>query len=273
MTEPIINGVPASSEPAQWRPGERRVGRAGRQRGRRAGRRARRRRVGRRRARPARAGGRRPRQGLQAGPRRGAARGPERVVRPVPGRGRRAGGGERLRQVHRGQAAGRAGAAHQRDGSGWTASRSTSRSSRRFRQYKRQVQYVFQDPFSSLNPVHTVGYHLTRPVKLHQPEVKDVKPAVIALLEQVRLTPAAQFIGKYPHELSGGQRQRVVVRPGAGGAADRAARRRASVHARRLHPPGDARACSTTCAPGFPWPCCTSPTTSPPPGTSRTRCW
>ena len=80
---------------------------------------------------------------------------------------------------------------------------------RAFRQYKRQVQYVFQDPFGSLNPVHTVGYHLTRPVKLHQPEVKDVKRAVIALLEQVRLTPADQFVGKYPHELSGGQRQRV----------------------------------------------------------------
>jgi peptide/nickel transport system ATP-binding protein len=81
--------------------------------------------------------------------------------------------------------------------------------SRAFRRYKSQVQYVFQDPFGSLNPVHTVGYHLTRPVKLHQPEVKDVKRAVTALLEQVRLTPADQFVGKYPHELSGGQRQRV----------------------------------------------------------------
>jgi len=78
-----------------------------------------------------------------------------------------------------------------------------------FRRYKRQVQYVFQDPFGSLNPVHTVGYHLTRPVKLHQPEVKDARKAVMALLEQVRLTPADQFVGKYPHELSGGQRQRV----------------------------------------------------------------
>jgi peptide/nickel transport system ATP-binding protein len=78
-----------------------------------------------------------------------------------------------------------------------------------FRQYKSQVQYVFQDPFSSLNPVHTVGYHLARPVQLHQPAVKNVGDAVTALLEQVRLTPAAQFVGKYPHELSGGQRQRV----------------------------------------------------------------
>ena len=81
-----------------------------------------------------------------------------------------------------------------------------------FRTYKSQVQYVFQDPFSSLNPVHTVGYALDRPVKLHQPEVKGgkaVTAAVNALLEQVRLTPAAQFVVKYPHELSGGQRQRV----------------------------------------------------------------
>jgi peptide/nickel transport system ATP-binding protein len=84
------------------------------------------------------------------------------------------------------------------------------RSGRTFRQYKSRVQYVFQDPFSSLNPVHTVGYTLTRPVKLHQPGVKNVPAAIIALLEQVSLTPAAQFVGKYPHELSGGQRQRVA---------------------------------------------------------------
>jgi peptide/nickel transport system ATP-binding protein len=83
------------------------------------------------------------------------------------------------------------------------------RNNHTFRQYKSQVQYVFQDPFSSLNPVHTVGYHLIRPVKLHQSGVKDVSAAVTALLEQVRLTPAAQFAVKYPHELSGGQRQRV----------------------------------------------------------------
>jgi peptide/nickel transport system ATP-binding protein len=83
------------------------------------------------------------------------------------------------------------------------------RSNRAFRQYKSQVQYVFQDPFSSLNPVHTAGYHLARPVRLHQPGVKNVDAAVTALLEQVRLTPAAQFVAKYPHELSGGQRQRI----------------------------------------------------------------
>ena len=79
-----------------------------------------------------------------------------------------------------------------------------------FRHYKSQVQYVFQDPFSSLNPVHTVRYHLERPVKLHQGKDADVDAEVAALLEQVRLTPAGQFLVKYPHELSGGQRQRVA---------------------------------------------------------------
>jgi peptide/nickel transport system ATP-binding protein len=84
------------------------------------------------------------------------------------------------------------------------------RSTHHFRQYKSQVQLVFQDPFASLNPVHTVGYHLTRPVRLHQKGVKDVNAAVTALLEQVRLVPAGQFVPKFPHELSGGQRQRVA---------------------------------------------------------------
>jgi peptide/nickel transport system ATP-binding protein len=77
-----------------------------------------------------------------------------------------------------------------------------------FRRYKSQVQLVFQDPFASLNPVHTVRYCLERPVKLHQPAA-NVSQEVVTLLEQVRLTPAKQFLSKYPHELSGGQRQRV----------------------------------------------------------------
>jgi peptide/nickel transport system ATP-binding protein len=82
---------------------------------------------------------------------------------------------------------------------------------RNFRRYKSDVQLVFQDPFSSLNPVHTVRHHLERPVRLHQGRKSrtEVAREVTALLEQVRLTPAGQFTGKYPHEQSGGQRQRV----------------------------------------------------------------
>jgi peptide/nickel transport system ATP-binding protein len=78
-----------------------------------------------------------------------------------------------------------------------------------FRRYKSEVQYVFQDPFASLNPVHTVRYHLERPLKLHQGRDIDTEAELVALMEQVHLTPALQFLAKYPHELSGGQRQRV----------------------------------------------------------------
>ena len=82
---------------------------------------------------------------------------------------------------------------------------------RAFRHYKSEVQLVFQDPFSSLNPVHTVGYHLKRPLRLHQASGTGKAGAeqITALLEQVRLTPAEQFVDKFPYELSGGQRQRV----------------------------------------------------------------
>jgi peptide/nickel transport system ATP-binding protein len=81
---------------------------------------------------------------------------------------------------------------------------------RAFRRYKSEVQYVFQDPFASLNPIHTVRYHLERPVKLHQGRDANVDGEVVSLMEQVRLTPAKHFLDKYPHELSGGQRQRVA---------------------------------------------------------------
>jgi peptide/nickel transport system ATP-binding protein len=84
---------------------------------------------------------------------------------------------------------------------------------RTFRSYKGEVQMIFQDPFASLNPVHTVRYSLRRPVRLHQrAKGKDAIAAELQrLLERVRLTPAEQFLAKYPHELSGGQRQRVAI--------------------------------------------------------------
>ncbi|HEY7966208.1 MAG TPA: ABC transporter ATP-binding protein [Solirubrobacteraceae bacterium] len=84
---------------------------------------------------------------------------------------------------------------------------------RSFRSYKGEVQMIFQDPFASLNPVHTVRYSLRRPVRLHQSaKGKDAIAAELErLLERVRLTPAEQFLAKYPHELSGGQRQRVAI--------------------------------------------------------------
>ena len=81
------------------------------------------------------------------------------------------------------------------------------------RGYARQVQMVLQDPFSSLNPVHDVRYHLARPLRVHGLPAPGLSldETIISLLERVALTPADQFIGKYPHELSGGQRQRVAI--------------------------------------------------------------
>jgi peptide/nickel transport system ATP-binding protein len=82
-----------------------------------------------------------------------------------------------------------------------------------FRRYKGDVQMVFQDPFASLNSVHTVRYTLSRPVRLHQRAKggSAVSAELVRLLERVRLTPPEQFLAKYPHELSGGQRQRVAI--------------------------------------------------------------
>jgi peptide/nickel transport system ATP-binding protein len=81
------------------------------------------------------------------------------------------------------------------------------------RAYLRQVQLIFQDPFASLNPVHTVRYHLERPLRVHQHlrSQQDVERGVAALLEEVHLTPPSRFIDCYPHQLSGGQRQRVAI--------------------------------------------------------------
>jgi peptide/nickel transport system ATP-binding protein len=80
------------------------------------------------------------------------------------------------------------------------------------RRYAQQVQMVLQDPFASLNPVHDVRYHLTRPLKVHGlGPSRSLEESLHALLERVALTPPGQFLGKYPHELSGGQRQRVAI--------------------------------------------------------------
>jgi oligopeptide/dipeptide ABC transporter ATP-binding protein len=84
---------------------------------------------------------------------------------------------------------------------------------RQFRAYKSEVQMVFQDPFASLNPLHTVRYHLERALQVHS--ARTGRAASVAevdrLLEQVSLTPAQKFRDSYPHELSGGQRQRVSI--------------------------------------------------------------
>ena len=89
----------------------------------------------------------------------------------------------------------------------------SAKGSRALREYRRHVQLIFQDPFSSLNPIHDVFYHLSRPLRVyrHARSRRDHRDQALALLERVSLTPAEHFLRKYPHELSGGQRQRVAI--------------------------------------------------------------
>jgi len=87
------------------------------------------------------------------------------------------------------------------------------RTGRQRRRYVSEVQLLLQDPFASLNPVHSIRYQLTRVLRLHGYAGRrgEVEENLEALLEKVRLTPARQFLDKYPHELSGGQLQRVAI--------------------------------------------------------------
>jgi peptide/nickel transport system ATP-binding protein len=78
--------------------------------------------------------------------------------------------------------------------------------------YRRHVQYVFQDPFSALNPAHNLEYLLTRPlINYKKLNAAEARQQALVLLETVGLSPPEQFMNKNPHQLSGGQRQRVVV--------------------------------------------------------------
>ncbi len=95
---------------------------------------------------------------------------------------------------------------HQTDGQVLLHGEPVRATGRRFRAYCRRVQMVFQDPFASLNPVHTVRYHLTRALKIHGSDTTAEE-----LLTRVALTPPERFLSKFPHELSGGQRQRVAI--------------------------------------------------------------
>ncbi|HEX3506835.1 MAG TPA: ABC transporter ATP-binding protein [Candidatus Dormibacteraeota bacterium] len=79
------------------------------------------------------------------------------------------------------------------------------------RSYAAKVQMVFQDPFASLNPVHTIRHHLIRPLEIHHMAGSNPEATVDDLLKRVALRPPASFKAKFPHELSGGQRQRVAI--------------------------------------------------------------
>jgi peptide/nickel transport system ATP-binding protein len=77
--------------------------------------------------------------------------------------------------------------------------------------YTGLVPMVFQDPFSSINPVLRISHGILRGLKLHRPELSAAQRHDEAerVFEVVGLSPAAEVLQRYPHELSGGQRQRV----------------------------------------------------------------
>jgi oligopeptide transport system ATP-binding protein len=78
------------------------------------------------------------------------------------------------------------------------------------RQLRGEMQIIFQDPYSSLNPRLTVGSMLSEALRLHgEAEGEKVRERVRELLEVVGLAP--QHAGRYPHEFSGGQRQRIGI--------------------------------------------------------------
>ena len=82
-----------------------------------------------------------------------------------------------------------------------------------FARYRQRVQIIHQDPYASLNPAHTVGQVLRFPLRRHGLVKNELQAGerVRQLLEMVDMTPADDFVDKYPHQLSGGQRQRVSV--------------------------------------------------------------
>jgi peptide/nickel transport system ATP-binding protein len=84
-------------------------------------------------------------------------------------------------------------------------------SERDFKKYRKEIQIIFQDPYSSLNPRVLIGEAILEPMKVHKLHYSDKmrKEKVIELLLQVGLSE--EFYYRYPHQLSGGQRQRVGI--------------------------------------------------------------
>jgi len=76
---------------------------------------------------------------------------------------------------------------------------------------RQEIQYIFQDPFASLDPRKTVGFSIAEPIHTHKllDSPKAIQARLAGLLEDVGLRPEHQY--RYPHELSGGQRQRVCI--------------------------------------------------------------
>ena len=72
---------------------------------------------------------------------------------------------------------------------------------------------IFQEPMTSLNPVHKIGFQITEAMRAHDPRASanDLKERAIAALQRVRIPAPERRFEEYPHQLSGGMRQRVMI--------------------------------------------------------------
>ena len=76
----------------------------------------------------------------------------------------------------------------------------------------RSISMIFQEPMSSLNPVHRVGDQIVEVLRAHEPLSRDAaRRRAVELLERVQIAEPARRFDDYPHQLSGGQRQRVMI--------------------------------------------------------------
>ena len=85
----------------------------------------------------------------------------------------------------------------------------TTMHGKRRQQMRREVQYIPQDPYSSLSPRRTTGQTLAEALDPHGANPKEHRDTIVAALHRVKLDPSAAE--KYPHEFSGGQRQRIAI--------------------------------------------------------------
>ena len=87
----------------------------------------------------------------------------------------------------------------------------TQLSKEQLKELRKDIQLIFQDPYSSLNPRLTIGDAITEPIKVTgiEKNIREQKKKVAELLERVSLSP--NMMNRYPHEFSGGQRQRIVI--------------------------------------------------------------
>lgn len=77
----------------------------------------------------------------------------------------------------------------------------------------REIGFIFQDPQTSLNPLHKIGAQIAESIKIHNPKIskKDLKHRICELLEMVDLKGAITRLDDYPHQFSGGQKQRIMI--------------------------------------------------------------